>query len=703
MEYHVITQKLNTTTAETFMKDIQEDSAYYVFAAKHTTYTDGGDQAIPTPVDSVAETTTNIYNDLIFGKRVRSVDVARMIPRYDWSSGTYYAMYDDQDTTLTTKEFYTCVNVGTQTHVYKCIYNNKGASSTVEPSGTEIYPFETPEDGYVWKYMYTANDTMMDKFATTTHIPVVANTTVVANAHPGSIEAIVIENGGTGYNGYLVDEFVALEDIDVGGSGYFYGLGPNASSINNYYNGCIIKITSGAAKDEYRFITNYYISGGQRLIQLDDPFDGAIQVTDTFEIYPYVYVWDTGGKKTTNCQARAIISNTSGNTVDRVEVLNSGGGYRSANATIGFMYESPILTGQSNTPLIGNPAGRSAIYSNAVLRSIISPPGGHGSDPYTELGAQYVGISVKFIGNESPLTIDNDYRVIGLIKNPLYANVEVSIDVNNTTGGFAANEKVYKYTSSQLTGNVTVTSGNTTLIGNSTLFADSLTNNDIVIITDGVNSLITNVVTIASNSSLTLFEAPSFSNTGCTLEVVKNRELLGVMIANSYGIINISNVNPLSTLSTTKLYGEESFAISVLDSTNPQPLLIKPLGRPANNFYTFSQLQLFTGELTAGPFEEDEVITQTSAITFAQPTARYHSGNSSYIYVTNANNIFQTDTSPDSDGIITGSQSEAQFIVKNKYPGELVFDSGKVMYIENLSEIKRAAAQTETVKLILQF
>lgn len=703
MEYHVITQKLNTTTAETFMKDIQEDSAYYVFAAKHTTYTDGGDQAIPTPVDSVAETTTNIYNDLIFGKRVRSVDVARMIPRYNWTSGTYYAMYDDLDATLNTKEFYACVNVGTQTHVYKCIYNNKGASSTVEPSGTEIYPFETPEDGYVWKYMYTANDTMMDKFATTTHLPVVANTTVVANAHPGSIEAIIIEDGGTGYNGYLVDEFVALEDLDIGSSGYFYGLGPNASSIDNYYNGSIIKITSGAAKDEYRFITNYYISGGQRIIQLDAPFDGTIQVTDTFEIYPYVYVWDTGGQKTTNCIARAIVLSTSGNTVDRVEVLNSGGGYRSANATIGFMYESPILSGQANTPLIGNPAGRSAIYSNATLRAVISPPGGHGSDPFTELGASFVGVSVKFIGNESPFTTDNDYRVVGLLKSPLYANVEVSIDVNKTVGGFAANEKIYKYTSSVLAGNVDITSGNTALVGNSTFFSGSLSNNDIILISDGDNNHIANVVTIASNSSLTLSTTPGFTNTGCTIEVIKSRELFGSLIANSYGIINVTDVNPLSVLSTTKLYGEESFATSTVSNTVAQPFIIRPLGRPANNFYTFSQLKLFTGELLTGPFEEDEVITQTSAITFAQPVARYHSGNSTYMYVTNANNIFQTNTSPDSDGIITGSQSEAQFTVVNKYPGELVDDSGQVMYIENLSEIKRAASQTESIKLIIQF
>lgn len=702
MENHVITQKLNTTAAETFMRDIQEDSAYYVFAAKHTTYTEGGDQTIPTPVDSVAETTTNIYNDLIFGKRVRSVDVARMIPRYDWSSGTYYAMYDDQDSLLSTKEYYACVNVGTQTHVYKCIYNNKGASSIVEPSGTEIYPFETPEDGYVWKYMYTANDTMMDKFATTTHIPVVANTTVVANAHPGSIEAIVIVDGGTGYNGYLVDEFVALEDIDIGGSGYFYGLGPNASSINNYYNGSIIKITSGAAKDEYRFITNYYIAGGQRIIQLDDPFDGAIQVTDTFEIYPYVYVWDTGGKKTTNCQARAIISNTSGNTVDRVEILNSGGGYRSANATIGFMYESPITSGQSNVALISNPAGRSAIYSNASLRSIISPPGGHGSDPFTELGATYVGVSVKFIGNEAPFTTDNDYRVVGLLKNPLFANVEISIDVNQTIGGFSPNEQIYKYTSSVLSGNVVLTSGNTTLIGNSTFFSGSLSNNDIVLISDGFNNLVTNVVNIASNSSLTLATTPSFSNTGCTIEVIKSREAFGVLISNSYGIINISNVNPISSLTSTKLYGEESYATSVLDSAVSQPLVVRPSGRPANNFYTFSQLEMFLGELTTGPFDEDEIITQTSAITYAQPTARYHSGNSSYMYVTNANNIFQTNTSPDSDGIITGAQSEAQFIVTNKYPGELVVDSGQVLYIENLSEIKRADSQTESIKLIIQ-
>ena len=81
--------------------------------------------------------------------------------------------------------------------VYKCINNNGGQPSTIEPGYTVHYPFETP-DGYIWKYMYTIPSYLKNKFATATEIPVVtADRTKIYS--DGSINSVEIVNPGTGY------------------------------------------------------------------------------------------------------------------------------------------------------------------------------------------------------------------------------------------------------------------------------------------------------------------------------------------------------------------------------------------------------------------------------------------------------------------------------------------------------------------------
>ena len=59
-------------------------------------------------------------------------------------------------------------------NVYKCMYNNHGAQSTVMPSSinTSAGVSETTADGYKWKYMYSISAANDFKFITTSFIPV---------------------------------------------------------------------------------------------------------------------------------------------------------------------------------------------------------------------------------------------------------------------------------------------------------------------------------------------------------------------------------------------------------------------------------------------------------------------------------------------------------------------------------------------------
>lgn len=686
MAKNLVSKKLNVSTARDFVDSVKTEAAYYVFAAKHTPYANNSDTVITTPTDSLVDNTLDIYNNMIFGKRVSNNDVVEMIPRYDWSSNTVFAQYDDTDSELFTKNFYATVNAGAQFHVYKCLYNNNGAASTVEPTGTDTNAFESLVDGYVWKYMYSANAVTMTKFATTSYMPVVVNTAITEAAVDGSIEVINIDVAGAGYDNYLTGTFNSATDLRIGGNPLLYSIGSNASTLNDFYNGCLMYITSGAAEGEYRVITDYYISGSQRIAVLEDGFENTVSVNDTFEIYPYVYVFDTGGQKQTNCIARALISSSTGNSVSKIDIINPGSGYRSATAVI---LPSPIVD----------------VSSNAVLRAIISPPGGHGSSVDTELGANFACVSIKFVENEEALTTFNDFRQVGILKDPLFANVNIKLDINNTIGSFAPNERVFQYRDVRLAGTVSVYS-NTTVTGTSTFFTDALSIGDRVLISDGENNALANVLAIASNTSLTLTTNASFTGSGCTISLI-NAVSYGVVTDNGVGDgeIYVTNVATAGLTNSLRLVGEDSNCTSVVNAAAALPISIN--GRNPNSFNTYTQLTRFIGTLDAGTFIPDEEITQDAAVTYAIPRAKVYAaienGATDFLYVTNVENIFQTSASPDSDGVVVGSNSEAAFTISAKYDGDLVKDSGEVLYIENLSPISRSNTQTETVKLILEF
>ena len=108
-----------------------------------------------------------------------------------------------------------------------------------------------------------------------------------------------------------------------------------------------------------------------------------------------------------------VLKITSTGTIDKVEVETRGSGYTYANVilTNGNLFTDPALTGNLGTP--GNAVG--------AIEVVLPPQGGHGSDHELELNGKRVmtNIRLTYAEGSGDFPVDNDFRRIGIIKDPL--------------------------------------------------------------------------------------------------------------------------------------------------------------------------------------------------------------------------------------------------------------------------------------------
>ena len=219
----IITNKFRIHNQEQFVESFTETAAntYYLGIGRpqaFTTYTrgdsrtdnSGSDSAPLTPVDSIGDEFYT-FDDLLAAKKVTSSDVSICIPRRNWTTGTVYDYYrhdygnrvtggtstqtaNSGATNLFDATFYV---MSSTFNVYKCLDNNSGANSTVEPTGTSS-SILTTGDGYKWKYMYTLSATQQSNFLSTDFMAVATNSTVSSAAVDGAVNIVKIKTAGSG-------------------------------------------------------------------------------------------------------------------------------------------------------------------------------------------------------------------------------------------------------------------------------------------------------------------------------------------------------------------------------------------------------------------------------------------------------------------------------------------------------------------------
>ena len=224
----------------------------------------------PNPVDNF-NYINHSGDTTIFGKKVTSANIRRLITRRNWTQGTRYEMYrhdysvtNPSPVTNATRLYdssYYVINKNFD--VYVCIDNgSSGISSTGnasqdEPLFTDLEPSRAGEsgDGYIWKYLFTVPPSDIIKFDSTEYIVVPNNWSTSTNSQIqnvreaadsdvnfNQIKEVYIENPGAGYNNgtYSVDilgdgtgakasvqtvgGIIQTVTVTAGGSGYTYGI-----------------------------------------------------------------------------------------------------------------------------------------------------------------------------------------------------------------------------------------------------------------------------------------------------------------------------------------------------------------------------------------------------------------------------------------------------------------------------------------------
>ena len=415
-----------TEIARSLYRDIYNENDFFYFFVGRTTEWDD-EESPEVPVDSPRYANTSSRN-MLFVKRIEKSDTVLMIPRINWVSGTVYDQYDDKygeldangdayaansgALSLKDSQFYVLTD---DDHVYKCISNNNGADSTIKPQGTSTSAIETA-DGYIWKFMFKVEASDKIKFLTTEYIPV---RKIAGSGDPefdvnGEIDTITLTNTGSSYE--------TAPTVIINGD----GIGAVATAS---------------------------VSGGEVTnISLTNPGSG----------YSFAYITFSGGGGSGAAASVSLGATESGTvqedvenaaipgTVDRLEIVSGGIDYVDGDATVSIIGDgsgaeaildidaddgsiiSVTITNRGSGYTFADVTITGVEGAGAEIIAVISPRAGHGANAQKELFATNVGFSVNLVNDNADLFLNNDFRQIGVIKNPLVFDSNTNFQL--TTG-----------------------------------------------------------------------------------------------------------------------------------------------------------------------------------------------------------------------------------------------------------------------------
>jgi hypothetical protein len=710
-----ITKQFKTHNAKQFVESISEqaNSLYYVFAGRHVEWTENGSNDIspPTPSDSEEDTYYQIYRDMVFGKKVNADDVKHMIDNNEWTSGTVYNQYDNTATSLT--NFFVVVNESGGKSVFKCLFNNKGAPSISQPTNAATTAdddvYITTADGYQWVLMYFMTDAEYNKFATSSKVPIIANTAVQANAVPGAIDVINVNTGGSRYfsvaNGVVkvanvgsdplmheLESFVSANVTPNNLTGTFvieradlFGKHANGdiNTANNVANGVIVE--ASATKLRFTDVEGNFFGQQSNVIikgqtssatcgidRIDSTTSSLSSNTDFYKGSVFYITAGTGAGQqrtiseyiVTGSARRVLLALPLSPAIDstsrfeispRISVVGDGTGLeaRAIVNTSTFAVDTIDIVNRGS----GYSYGAVQVFGNTGIVE------GTDVDGNPIIGqANNANVSI-IIGPKGGHGSDPITELGG-------STIGISVDfANNEGGNISINNDFRQFglLKDPLFANVQLTIDTTTLTDGSSGQGSSYAVND-VIVQSGANNEVANGAT----------------------GIVKSRASGTLAVANVYGNF---------------IGGSTNTALRIVNAANTSSRIDSVLSNPTrstSNFDSFDQRLVLTGfaNQSSVAFTTDEIIKQEST----DATGVIEVINSTSVALTRVQgNWLASDTTSGTLYSFNGQTSAGRGYITGIRQPDLVEGSGEVLYIENGQPITRDAAQTERIKLLIEF
>ena len=243
----IVTDQFRILNANNFVESVESaNNSYYVFLglpnAEAVGYgrSDNWDENTPAPVDSFSSN-KHAGDTIMFGKKITSANIRRIVRRLDWTSGTRYEIYRNDYSAANTSPLTSASRLYSANYfvmnsdyrVYICIENGssgsnpKGNVSQDEPTFTDLEPSRAGEsgDGYIWKYLFTVPPSDIIKFDSTEYVTVPNEWLTTADTQIRSIR----ENGDSNVN----ENQIKTVYIDGAGDNYANGLGQEVNIIGD--------------------------------------------------------------------------------------------------------------------------------------------------------------------------------------------------------------------------------------------------------------------------------------------------------------------------------------------------------------------------------------------------------------------------------------------------------------------------------------
>lgn len=539
--------------------------------------------------DKVART---FLENTVAAARLYPQDYAFMIPIRFWEQGKVYTEYDDEAVLLNTPYFVAVepeIESGNY-HVFKCITNNYNSQSTEKPNYNQniVSGIYEGGDGYVWKYMTSVPYLEYRKFAARGFMPIFRNRQVENVATTG-IYNIKVENRESNFGYRLFSGEVESIDATTNTviiatmrrlSGSDGTVSNNQTDhvydfqIENYYADRLFRLNSSMNNNiigsrSYRIVNSGVTQASKKFVRLDSVTD--IAVGDSFEISPEIVIDGDG----TGAKAIPIFEN---DRITSIRMLSYGNGYKNATA-----YVVP--------PRFGFSADRGAVA--AILRPIVSPVGGHGSNVARELNSKAISVStIVSSANASKIPATGTYSKIGLVKAPVFKPTAVFTRRNTAL----VQERVREIVLNDITGIVpgmTVTFGDS-IPQKTVVTSVSLSNNSVFL------SARTEIA-IPANSHITFSSVGSSFDNRIKLTVNRAELPSGLQVGESVTQGNVSAIIHEINLNTTDETKAEIFLIEYAkDFSNTivasLPIVTR-LGSIGINTVEYSPYEQKTGEV----------------------------------------------------------------------------------------------------------